>query len=591
MTSDSLESLLRAARAGAFAAMAVALATLPAAAQTVDQSRGTDARVDYSSLKHFGPWDDRNYQLTSEDLELLADNEAELYVLVPAFFRVELRRERPEMLRTGSVQYPRSSLPWFENRYGGYLIDGRLYDSVSYSEGGYLVDTESEEGVTPDEWKASKFLHWRANGESLIGEVRVTNPTGAAESAIAISPVDTDKVIASTNGPGSGQKMHYSTDGGKSWLSGSELTGGECCDPTVGWSSDGSKSYVATLGSGVWFYRSGDGGQTWNDLEVDTPGDDRRELGSGVDKEYLHVDLEPTSPYLDRIYLTWHQGNVMYTAYSADLGNNWSTPHSFGTSSDVRGIGSDLVSDKNGNVYHIWPATSPRKIWSAKSTDGGANWAPNVEVATTEASYEFPIPAMESRRAWIYVGAAADLSSGPYADGVYASWTDTVGPEGGSAATNHTRIQVAYSRDGGATWTVTTPHETADAMTVDRFNQWLAVGPDGTVYVIFYDTRQDLPNRSDVDLYFARSTDGAQTWSPPERLTTVTSPNIANGFEWGDYNGLDVVMNDLIAIYTDNRNEGGGGGDSIDVYAIGQQATTEVIFIDGFESGDTSAWN
>ena len=128
-------------------------------------------------------------------------------------------------------------------------------------------------------------------------------------------------------------------------------------------------------------------------------------------------------------------------------------------------------------------------------------------------------------------------------------------------------------------------------MTVDRFHQWLAVGPDGTVYVIFYDTRQDLPNRSSVDLYFSRSTDGAQTWTDPERLTTVTSPNITDFFEWGDYNGLDVVMNDLISIFTDNRDESGSGSESVDVYVVSQQVDGGSIFQDSFEGGDTSAWN
>jgi hypothetical protein len=32
---------------------------------------------------------------------------------------------------------------------------------------------------------------------------------------------------------------------------------------------------------------------------------------------------------------------------------------------------------------------------------------------------------------------------------------------------------------------------------------------------------------------------------------------------------MDMVMNDLIAVFTDNRNEGGGGGDSVDVYGAG----------------------
>ena len=565
-------------------ALALVLGSVPAAAQTVVQSRGVDARVDYESLKRFGPWDDRNYQLTADDLELLADNEAELYVLVPAFFRIQLRRERPDMLREGPVQYPRSSLPWFENRYGGYLVDGQLYHAVRFQNGIYTVDTSAELGRAEEAWAAERFLD---------GEVRVTTPEGAAESAIAINPVDPDMVIAGTNGPLFGQTMHFSTDGGETWDNAPNLTGNECCDPTVAWSSDGSKAYTATLGSGVWFYRSGDGGQTWDDLEIETPGDDRRELGGGVDKEYMHVDLHPSSPFLDRIYLTWHQGTEMFVAYSADLGNEWSTPHSFGFAASVRGIGSDLVTDKDGNVYHFWPAFNNPNIWVSKSTDGGVNWGANVEVSATQGSFDWPIPAMESRRAWIYLAAGADLSDGPFGGSLYVAWTDTLDPDDEiNPANNHTHIRVAYSRDGGATWAITTPHETADAMTVDRFNQWLAVGPDGTVYVIFYDTRQDLPNRRDVDLYFSTSTDGAQTWSAPERLTTVTSPNINDGFEWGDYNGLDIVLNNLIAIYTDNRPEGADGGESIDVYAIGRTtAPSDLIFADGFESNDLSNWD
>ncbi|MEM7352881.1 MAG: sialidase family protein [Acidobacteriota bacterium] len=562
---------------------ALALGSLPANAQTVAQNRGTDARVDYASLKQFGPWDDRNYQLTAEDLELLADNEKDLYVLVPAFFRVELRRERPNMLREGPVQYPRSSLPWFKNLYGGYLVDGRLYKAVRYQNGLYEVDTSAAPGVAEENWSAARFLD---------GEVRVTTPEGAAESAIAINPVNPDLVVAGTNGPLFGQTMHFSTDGGETWASAPNLTGNECCDPTVAWSSDGTKAYTATLGSTVWFYRSGDGGQTWTDLATITPGDDRREIGTGgVDKEYIHVDLFPTSAFLDRIYLSWHEGNVMFTSYSADRGNTWSAPNSFGTATNVRGIGSDLVTDKDGNVYHFWPAFNNPNIWVSKSEDGGDNWNANVEVAATQGSFDWPIPAMDSRFAWIYVSAGADLSDGPYGNSLYAAWTDTIDPEAAGANNNHTHIQVAYSRDGGDTWTVTTPHETDDGDTVDRFNQWLAVGPDGTVYVIFYDTRQDLPGRSDVDLYFSTSTDGAQTWGTPERLTSVTSMHISNGFEWGDYNGLDIVLNNLIAIYTDNRNEGGGGGDSVDAYAIGRTTgPADLIFADGFESGNTNAW-
>ena len=54
-----------------------------------------------------------------------------------------------------------------------------------------------------------------------------------------------------------------------------------------------------------------------------------------------------------------------------------------------------------------------------------------------------------------------------------------------------------------------------------------------------------------------------------ERPLGTLSPDIIEGFEFGDYNGMDIVMDQLIAIFTDNRQESGGSGDSIDVYAAG----------------------
>jgi len=236
-------------------------------------------------------------------------------------------------------------------------------------------------------------------------------PEGAAESAIKANPVSPDTLIAGTNGPGIGQKMHFSFDGGKTWKETSLPLGGTCCDPTIEWSSDGKLAYAATLGGctfsgcGVWFYRSGDQGQTWTDLQKDTPGDPRRELTlSGSDKEFLHVDKHATSPQRDNIYLTWHQANVMKFARSTDRGNTWTTP-AISFDNEPRGIGSDITSDKNGHVYYVWAATNDRRIVVKKSTDGGVNWAAGVKVADTNGGFDFPIPAMESRRAWIYATA------------------------------------------------------------------------------------------------------------------------------------------------------------------------------------------
>jgi hypothetical protein len=563
---------------------AAGLLAAGAQAQVIVQSRGVDSRVDYGSLARFGPWDDRNYGLTLADLSLLADNEAELSEAIPAFYRIYLRRHFPDLMRTGPAQYPRSGLPRFRLEHGGYLVDGQLYRRAVRRNGRFEVILEN--GV-PEEHFLPGFGPTRG---ALTGEVRVTSPVGAAESAVAINPVDPEIVIAGSNGPASGQNMHFSTDGGETWSPAPALPlGGTCCDPTVAWSSDGSLAYTATLGAAVFFYRSADGGQTWTDLTNEPPGGDpRREIGSGfVDKEYLHVDTSPTSPHQDNIYLTWHQGNIMQFARSTDSGHTWAT-QAFSSAQDQRGIGSDITTDAAGNVYYIWPAFNSQRIWVRKSTDGGVGFDPPVEVAQTEGSFIFPVPSMEFREVFIYVAADTDRTGGPFHGSIYASWTDSTAATTGNPTTNHARIQVAYSRNGGATWNLSTPHETVDQNTVDRWHQWLSVGPDGTVHVIFYDTRRD-PTRSSVDLFWSRSTDGAVTWSTPERLTSEISPNIADGFEFGDYNGLDVVLGRLIAVFTDNRSEGGGGGDSVDVYAAGRELSE--IFTDGFESGDTSAWS
>lgn len=528
----------------------------------IDSRRGVDRRVDYTALTRFGPWDDRNYQLTATDLLLLSPDEATLNDLIPAFFRVAMRRESPALPRSGPAQYPRHAAVIFRQMFGGFMIDGSTYRGARRQGDRFFVElgTPIDQPGSPEP-------------DALSGDVRITTPNGAAESAIKIHPTDPNKVIAGTNGPVTGQDMWWSSNGGSTWTRVSLPLGGMSGDPTVDWSSTGQYAYTTTLGncgfSGCqnWFYRSADNGQTWTSLQTITPGDPRREFGSGTDKEYMHVDKAAASTFKDRIYVAWHQGNVQYLARSADFGNTFTTLN-FGTQSEDRGIGSDITTGPNGHVYYFWPGINNRTIRMRKSTDGGVTFpGPSTVVASTQDAYDFALPAMSSRRAFIYCSAEADLGSGPFAGSIYVAWTDNTNPES-STTNNHGRIQVARSRDGGATWQVNTPHETADQATVDRFHPWLGVGPDGKVHVIYYDTRRDA-SRQSVDVFYSFSSDGAVSWSTPQRVTAELSPGIEDGFEWGDYNGLDIVGSTLIAIFTDNRNESGGTADSVDVYGNG----------------------
>jgi hypothetical protein len=317
--------------------------------QPIDQVRGRDQTVDYASLTRYGPWDDRNYRLTRDDLELLAPDEHLLRDAIPAFFRVELRRRNPGMRRTGPAQYPRRALPSFFIYYGGYSIDGRFYLGAERRGGRFIVDLDHPRETATEQ---SALV-------PLATDTRVTSPSGAETSSVAIHPSDQALVIAGSNGPGAGQKMHYSTDGGIAWNESQALPlGGTCCNPSVAWSSDGSKAYAATVGVlgigeglGVWFYRSGDNGQSWSDLGPDP----RRELGgAGFDGERLHVDTYPGSPHVDNIYLTWHEDNILKFAQSVNFGSSWTTPISISSGDQQLGAGSDITSDRSGDIFDRW---------------------------------------------------------------------------------------------------------------------------------------------------------------------------------------------------------------------------------------------
>ena len=133
-----------------------------------------------------------------------------------------------------------------------------------------------------------------------------------------------------------------------------------CCDPTIGWSSDGTVGYVAALSGaiGVSFWRTFDGGENWVDRVNLT--------ANGSDKEFLHVDISPTSLYQDNVYLTYHNSNTMQFARSSNRGTSFDIT-AFGGA--PVGIGSDITTDSAGNIFYFYGATSAQTITMLKSTD------------------------------------------------------------------------------------------------------------------------------------------------------------------------------------------------------------------------------
>jgi uncharacterized repeat protein (TIGR01451 family) len=533
----------------------------------VDPSRGVDSRVDYAALVKLGPWDDRNYQLRLEDLAVIPANDQRVPG-VPAFFKVQKRKEMAAQGFPLDDIYPREFNKEFYYRFGGLLQNG-----VLHRKGLGIYSHPDPRNPPPARVFATDPL---PKAVSILGEGPFDGTNSDNETAVEYNPANPNVLVLGSNGTG-GQRMVASTDGGLTFINAGTFPN-SCCDPAMDWSPDGSIVYGATLGTqggacgGSWctqIYWSFNNGANWlGPVSVST--------GSS-DKEYIHVDKHPASPYYGRAYVTWHQGNVMQFArmntapVNGGAGMTFHPTISF--SAEETGIGSDLTTDHMGRVYYFWPTLTngSTEIRVLRSDDGGATFvdldagsaALSASVYDLWGRFDFPIPAMETREAFIYVSADADVSGGPRNGRIYAAFTDenqAAGSPGGggtNTAQNHGWIVVRYSDDQGVTWqSATTPHPTADQTTVDRFHPWLDVDSVGNVHIAFYDTRNSGAGlRDKTDFYYYISMDGGATWIEETRVSATTSPNIADNQEWGDYNGISTAAGNATVgmTWTDNR--------------------------------------
>ncbi len=533
---------------------------------TPNNALGVDPRVDYTALLKQGPWDDQNYQLRLEDLAVLPENDV-YRPGVPAFFKILKRREMAaEGFPLGEF-YPREVNKEFQMRFGGLTQGGVLHRQGL----GKHYHPDSKNLPPPQLWATDPL----PKAAPVLFEGPFDGTLSDNETTIEFHPTNPNIAIAGSNGSG-GQRMSFSSNGGTTWGNSGALPS-TCCDPSIDFSPDGAIAFAASLGTagGCGFslctqvFWSFNDGQTWQGpVNVST---------ASSDKEFIHVDRSPISPFFGRAYITWHQGNVMQFARSTAMPVNGGAPMAFAPAisfaADERGIGSDISTDRQGRIYHVFPSltSGSTEIRLLRSDDGGVSFVDlngataglSGQVYDLHGRFDFAVPAMESRRVFIYAAIDVDTSGGPRDGRVYVAFTDenaaagSPGGGSGSAAASHGWIQVAYSDDQGATWTTAaTPHSTADQTTVDRFQPWIDVDQLGNVHLGFQDTRNSGAGlRDKADWYYVASQDGGATWVEETRVSGVVSQNIADGQEWGDYNGISVAPGaaTIGMTWTDNR--------------------------------------
>jgi hypothetical protein len=462
-------------------------------------------------------------------------------------------------------------------------------------------------------------------------DVTVNQDTAAApqnETAIAVDPNNPNRVVAAANdyvtrtwtcsvsgtpcsGLGDGYSgTYFSNDGGHTWCCASSdpahigtlipgverLVGGQYDaggDPSVAFDSSGNVYYA-----GLGFDRtappntvavnkgtfSGGGQLTWG---APTFINQTTSPSTLNDKEWIAADWHVSSPFRDRIYVSWtrflfnpHNGGYVqspiFFAYSTDGGATFSTPTNI-SGNVLYDQGSRPIVAPDGTVYVIFEGSTRLATldsqWIVKSTDGGVNWSKPTKIADVQDA--IPIANAVYRDDSFPAGAAA-----PNGD-VYVAWSSQTNDSTGGLCPTRTNtgchLAALYSKsiDGGATWSAPVPvlptvdasnrtpigypvtqpdGSTLNAPSARRVDtQWpgVAVSPSGRVYMSAYG--------ADVVSPWQTCAGGPP---PPEgRINCTTLGNYINNARLDYYvRNIGSGTTQVVSTHPINTRNGFGGG-------------------------------
>jgi hypothetical protein len=386
--------------------------------------------------------------------------------------------------------------------------------------------------------------------------------TGAeVEPAITVDPSDRRRLVATwqqdIGTPAARSDLiARSADGGRTWQTTSipgltVCTGGTAdfaSDPWLSVGGDGTVYFSGLQGSptadpppvGVVASRSLDGGRTWSEPATVAAAD------PGVD-----TDSVTASPTLDgHAYVVWaawdHSfqppmtGNALRFARTTDAGATWSPGvlvHDPGpTAVDFSG---HVLVLPSGDLLAVWAdfdvVSGLGSLMVSRSADEGATWAEAGVVAVQ------PVGRFEDPESGVELPQPGFTSPAVAPDGtVYIASEGSTSPTSGA-------ITLSQSRDGGRTWT-SSPLPDVSAF---AFEPAIAVEDHGTVGVLWYDIRRDVPRDDELttDVWFARSRDRGETWRQEHFAGPFDLRTAPNG-RLGEYQGLAGLRRGFVGIVT-----------------------------------------
>jgi hypothetical protein len=347
----------------------------------------------------------------------------------------------------------------------------------------------------------------------------------------------------------------YSEDSGRTWFPVNELI--PALDPNHPLASDPSICsdtngyfYVATIsltnagGMDILVFRSTNHGSDFTSYSMAQGGN----LANQEDKEWIACDLtKGSSPYKNHLYISWTRfgtpAGILLTK-SSNGGVNWTPYVQVSSGGGVQG--SNLAIGPNGEVYVVWLGiTGPNYIvFFNKSTNGGASFGTEKNIA------QGTIPNIQISSSGItFPSIAVDVSGGPRNGYVYVTFCDS--------RNGDPDVFLITSSNGGTNWSAPV-RVNNDAVGNGKLQcwPWIALNEQGKMAIIYYDSRNGATN-SYIEAWLARSTNGGQTFINAA-LSSVSFnaawPN--TDVRFGDYINIDYRGSRIVPVWTDLRNGG-----------------------------------
>lgn len=372
--------------------------------------------------------------------------------------------------------------------------------------------------------------------------IMIDNNGSPNEPSIAINPNNTNQLVAGSNI----NKVYRSNDGGLTWTK-STLTSsyGVWGDPAI--VADNNNNFYFTHLSNptsgnfldrIVCQKSTNAGSTWSNGSFAGLTTNKEQ-----DKQWISFDPINNNLYMSWTQFDSYGSTdpsdktIILFSKSTDFGLTWSAPIKL---NEVDGScidnsttveGAVPAPGPSGQVYVAW--SGPNGLVFKKSLDQGVTW-PTTEtqiIATHE--WDFAIPGIDRCNGMPIT--ICDLSPSAHHGTIYVNWADQ------SNGANDTDIFLSKSTDGGTTWS-SPLRVNNDAPGKHQFLSWMALDQtNGYIYIVFYDRRNYTNNNTDV--YLAYSTDGGSTFTNTKISITSFLPTSSVFF--GDYTNI-VAHNGVI---------------------------------------------